>query len=49
VIASGRRKENLGQLVQNYGQDKVSAAPFDITNLDGIPRFATNITTRTKT
>jgi short-subunit dehydrogenase involved in D-alanine esterification of teichoic acids len=44
VIASGRRKENLGQLVQKYGQDKVSAAPFDITNLDDIPRFATNIT-----
>jgi short-subunit dehydrogenase involved in D-alanine esterification of teichoic acids len=43
VIASGRRKENLEQLVHKHGHDKVSAVPFDITNLDGIPSFATNI------
>ena len=40
VIASGRRKENLEQLVHKHGHDKVSAVPFDITNLDGIPDFA---------
>jgi short-subunit dehydrogenase involved in D-alanine esterification of teichoic acids len=45
VIASGRRKENLEQLVQKYGHDKVSAVPFDITDLDGIPNFAHAITT----
>jgi short-subunit dehydrogenase involved in D-alanine esterification of teichoic acids len=44
VIASGRRKEILEQLVHKYGHDKVSAAPFDITDLDGIPNFATDIT-----
>jgi len=44
VIASGRRKEKLEALVHEYGSDKVSAAPFDITNLEGIPNFATNIT-----
>lgn len=45
VIASGRRRENLEQLVHKYGPDKVSAVPFDITDLDGIPNFAKNITT----
>jgi short-subunit dehydrogenase involved in D-alanine esterification of teichoic acids len=45
VIASGRRKENLEELVRQYGHDKVSAAQFDITNLSGIPDFATTITT----
>jgi short-subunit dehydrogenase involved in D-alanine esterification of teichoic acids len=45
VIASGRRKENLEQLVQKHGYDKVSAVPFDITNLDRIANFATTITT----
>lgn len=45
VIASGRRKENLEELVHKYGNDKVSAVQFDITNLSGIPAFATTITT----
>ena len=45
VIASGRRKEKLEELVERHGHGKVSAAPFDITNLDGIPNFATDITT----
>lgn len=45
VIASGRRKENLEELVHKYGHDKVSAVQFDITNLNGIPAFATTVTT----
>lgn len=40
VIASGRRKEKLDELVQQYGQEKVSAVPFDITNLGGIDTYA---------
>ena len=45
VIASGRRKENLEELVHKYGHDKVSAVQFDITNLNDIPAFATTVTT----
>ena len=45
VIAPGRRKENLEELVHKYGHDKVSAVQFDITNLNGIPAFATTVTT----
>jgi short-subunit dehydrogenase involved in D-alanine esterification of teichoic acids len=43
VIAVGRRKENLSELVQKHGHDKVEAVPFDITQLDSIPDFAQNI------
>lgn len=45
VIASGRRKENLEELVHKYGHDKVSAVQFDITILNGIPAFASTVTT----
>jgi short-subunit dehydrogenase involved in D-alanine esterification of teichoic acids len=45
VIASGRRKENLEQLVHKHCHDKISAVLFDITNLDGVPNFAATITT----
>ncbi|KIW98731.1 uncharacterized protein Z519_00394 [Cladophialophora bantiana CBS 173.52] len=44
VVAVGRRKENLEALVQQYGYEKVQAVPFDITDLESIPNFATNIT-----
>ncbi|KAL8734081.1 MAG: hypothetical protein Q9181_003326 [Wetmoreana brouardii] len=44
VIAIGRRKENLEAFVHKHGKDKASAVPFDITELDKIPNFATNIT-----
>ncbi|KAJ9653904.1 hypothetical protein H2198_006955 [Neophaeococcomyces mojaviensis] len=44
VIAIGRRKENLAQLVQKHGHDKVQASPFDITQLDSIPNFVINLT-----
>ena len=43
VIASGRRKENLENLVHQHGREKVAAVPFDVTNLEGIPSFAQNI------
>ncbi|KAL6250617.1 hypothetical protein RBB50_002919 [Rhinocladiella similis] len=43
VIAVGRRKENLENLVQKHGHDKCQAVPFDITKLDSVPHFATNI------
>jgi short-subunit dehydrogenase involved in D-alanine esterification of teichoic acids len=45
VIVSGRRKENLEELVHRYGRDKVSAVQFDITILNGIPAFASTVTT----
>jgi short-subunit dehydrogenase involved in D-alanine esterification of teichoic acids len=43
VIAVGRRKEKLEELVHKYGHDKVSAVPFDITKMNAIPAFATNV------
>lgn len=44
VIVIGRRKENLAELVQQYGHERVQACPFDITQLESIPNFVTNIT-----
>ncbi|KAI1614192.1 hypothetical protein EDD37DRAFT_682945 [Exophiala viscosa] len=44
VIAVGRRRENLEALVQQHGHDKCQAVPFDITKLESIPHFVTNIT-----
>lgn len=41
VIAVGRRKENLEAFVHKHGKDKATAVPFDITELDKIPNFAT--------
>ncbi|KAL8927000.1 MAG: hypothetical protein Q9208_002545 [Pyrenodesmia sp. 3 TL-2023] len=44
VIAVGRRKENLEAFVHKHGKDKATAIPFDITELEKIPNFVTNIT-----
>ena len=44
IIAVGRRKDKLEELVHRHGKDKCSAVPFDITNMDMIPNFATNVT-----
>ncbi|KAI4246380.1 MAG: hypothetical protein L6R40_002048 [Gallowayella cf. fulva] len=44
VIVVGRRKEKLEAFVHKHGKDKATAVPFDITELDKIPNFATNIT-----
>jgi short-subunit dehydrogenase involved in D-alanine esterification of teichoic acids len=43
VIAVGRRKDKLAELVQEHGHDKVYAVPFDITKMTAISAFATNI------
>ncbi|KAL8955460.1 MAG: hypothetical protein Q9183_006634 [Haloplaca sp. 2 TL-2023] len=44
VIVVGRRKEKLEEFVHKHGRDKSTAIPFDITELEKIPNFATNIT-----
>ena len=41
VIVVGRRKEKLVEFVHQHGNDKSSAVPFDITELDKIPAFVT--------
>lgn len=41
VIVVGRRKENLEAFVHKHGKDKATAVPFDITEMDKIPNFAT--------
>lgn len=41
VIVTGRRKDKLEAFVHRHGRDKASAVPFDITELDKIPHFAT--------
>ncbi|KAL8842028.1 MAG: hypothetical protein Q9176_002966 [Flavoplaca citrina] len=44
VIVVGRRKENLEAFVHKHGKDRATAVPFDITEMEKIPNFATNIT-----
>ncbi|MCJ1450904.1 hypothetical protein MMC28_001238 [Mycoblastus sanguinarius] len=44
VVVVGRRKENLEAFVHEHGKDKASAVPFDISELQKIPNFVTNIT-----
>jgi len=46
VIVVGRRKENLDAFVEKHGKDKAEAVVFDITQLDKIPAFAADITSR---
>lgn len=41
VIVVGRRKEKLEDFVHQHGNDKATAVPFDITEMDKIPNFAT--------
>ncbi|KAM3074486.1 hypothetical protein ACMFMG_002711 [Clarireedia jacksonii] len=43
VIAVGRRQENLDELVQKHGAEKVSAVSFDITRLGEIEEFVRGI------
>lgn len=40
VIAVGRRKDRLDDLVAKYGAEKLVAEEFDVTNLDAIPAWA---------
>lgn len=44
VIAIGRRKERLEELVQKYGHEKVQASPFDMTKLEAIDDFVQTLT-----
>lgn len=43
VIVAGRRKENLVTFVHEHGNDKASAVPFDVTEMDKIPNFVTKL------
>ena len=45
VIVSGRRKDRLEAFVHKHGKDQASAVPFDITEMDKIPAFATKSVT----
>lgn len=36
LIVAGRRKENLDEIVQRYGSDKVSATAFDVMQLEKV-------------
>ncbi|KAH7634014.1 hypothetical protein B0T09DRAFT_101597 [Sordaria sp. MPI-SDFR-AT-0083] len=45
VIAIGRRKERLDDLVKKHGSDKVAAEPFDISDLSALPNWVKHITT----
>ncbi|PVH80744.1 NAD(P)-binding protein [Cadophora sp. DSE1049] len=45
VIAVGRRQENLNQLQQEHGKEKVSIYQFDVNELEKIPKFVDEITT----
>ena len=46
VSVVGRRQDRLQQLVQQYGPDKVKAFPFDLANVDDIPRFVQTVVTQ---
>ncbi|KAK0108396.1 hypothetical protein ONS95_003204 [Cadophora gregata] len=43
VIAVGRRQQNLQELQQKHGKQKVSIYQFDVNELDKIPVFVNNI------
>ncbi|KAF2435647.1 short-chain dehydrogenase/ reductase-like protein [Tothia fuscella] len=43
VIVVGRRKEKLDEFVKKHGNEKASSFVFDISKLDGIPRFAADV------
>jgi NADP-dependent 3-hydroxy acid dehydrogenase YdfG len=40
VIAVGRRKERLDELVQQHGSDKVAAEVFDVSEIDKMEEWA---------
>lgn len=40
VIAVGRRRDRLDELVRAHGADKVAAETFDVSDLDAIPGWA---------
>ncbi|KAJ6086333.1 oxidoreductase [Penicillium sp. IBT 16267x] len=46
VTAVGRRKDRLDALVQEYGTDKAHGVAFDISKLETIPNFVTEVTSQ---
>lgn len=44
VIVTGRREENLNDLSKELGHERVYTVPWDITDLDGIPKMVDAIT-----
>ncbi|KAJ4359490.1 uncharacterized protein N0V89_000044 [Didymosphaeria variabile] len=44
AIIVGRRKENLDEFVSKHGSDRAFPIVFDITDLQGIPKFADDVT-----
>ncbi|KAF9880606.1 short chain dehydrogenase [Colletotrichum karsti] len=45
VIAVGRRRDRLADLVAAHGPDKVAAEPYDVTDLAGMAEWVKRITT----
>ncbi|KAL4900077.1 hypothetical protein BDW74DRAFT_188653 [Aspergillus multicolor] len=43
VVISGRREENLQEFIRQHGSDKVTSKVFDVTKLDTIPQFTTEV------
>ncbi|KAL5050984.1 hypothetical protein BDW71DRAFT_194090 [Aspergillus fruticulosus] len=43
VVISGRREENLQKFVRQHGGDKVKSKVVDVTKLDKIPQFASEV------
>ncbi|KAL4749397.1 hypothetical protein BDW72DRAFT_204760 [Aspergillus terricola var. indicus] len=43
VVISGRREENLQEFVRQHGSDKVKSKVVDVTKLDQIPKFASEV------
>lgn len=48
VIVVGRRKDKLAEFVNKHGNEKATAVPFDITQMDKIPNFVTKYAGVTK-
>jgi len=40
VIAVGRRKDRLDELVQRFGPDKIAAEAFDVSNIAGLAEWS---------
>ncbi|KAF2025895.1 NAD(P)-binding protein [Setomelanomma holmii] len=46
VVIVGRRQEKLDEFEQKHGSDKVDSIIFDISNLDEIPKFVKQVTSK---
>ncbi|KAK1998930.1 short chain dehydrogenase [Colletotrichum falcatum] len=45
VVAVGRRGDRLNALAAAHGPEKIAAEPFDVTDLDALPRWVNKMTT----